>query len=127
MRRAGTPVLPKFGTHHIIVSAPPGSGKTKIMAEMLARYKSVAEKGSYIDGFSHDIPQANVPALCVLLFCLLVEPEFQEDRLADYQERFADLWVPKFGRRAVVVVYVWHVLRQSRFIDWLIRTIRPFE
>jgi hypothetical protein len=30
--------------------------------------------------------------------------------------------VPKFGRRGAVAVYVWHVLRQSRLIDWVIRT-----
>jgi hypothetical protein len=62
-----------------------------------------------------------VPSLCELLLCVTVEPKFQKDRLGDYEERFADLWVPKFGRRAAVVVYVWHVLRQSRLIDWLIR------
>jgi hypothetical protein len=55
--------------------------------------------------------------------CVLVDPEYQKDRLADYEERFAALWVPKFGRRAAVVVYVWHVLRQARFIDWIIRLL----
>jgi short chain dehydrogenase len=38
-----------------------------------------------------------------------------------YQERFNTLWVPKFGQRVAVVLYVWHVLRQSRLIDWLLR------
>jgi hypothetical protein len=61
------------------------------------------------------------PRICEVFMCLAVEPEFQEDRLADYQERFNNLWVPKFGWRGAVVVYVWHVLRQSRLIDWLIR------
>jgi hypothetical protein len=69
-----------------------------------------------------DPAQYEVPVFCEWLMCLAVEPEFQEDRLADYQERFNDLWVPKFGERAAVVVYVWHVLRQSRLIDWLVRT-----
>jgi hypothetical protein len=64
---------------------------------------------------------ANVPVTCKWLMCLAVEPEFQEDRLADFEERFNDLWVPNFGRRGAVAVYVWHVLRQSRLIDWLIR------
>ena len=68
--------------------------------------------------------QESVPVFCEWLMCLAVEPEFQDDRLADYQERFNDLWVPKFGQRAAVVVYVWHVLRQSRLIDWLVRTFR---
>jgi hypothetical protein len=63
---------------------------------------------------------AKVPVLCEWLMCLAVEPEFHEDRLGDYQERFNDLWVPKFGRRGAVAVYVWHVLRQSRLIDWLL-------
>ena len=65
--------------------------------------------------------RAKVPLLCEWLICLLVDPEFQKDRLGDYEERFADLWVPKFGRQGAVVVYVWHVLRQARLIDWLIR------
>ena len=64
---------------------------------------------------------AQVPVFCEWLLCLAVEPEFQDDRLADYQEQFADLWVPKFGPRFAAVMYVWHVLRQSRLIDWLIR------
>jgi hypothetical protein len=63
----------------------------------------------------------NVPAVCEWLMCLAVDPEFHEDRVADFQERFNGLWVPKFGQRAAVAVYVWHVLRQSRLIDWLIR------
>ena len=67
------------------------------------------------------VEQATPPGCCELLMCLLVEPEFQGDRLADYQERFNDLWVPRFGRRGAVAIYVWHVLRQSRLIDWLIR------
>jgi len=66
--------------------------------------------------------QYRVPTICEWLMCLAVDPEFQEDRLADYQERFNGLWVPKFGRRAAIVVYVWHVLRQSRLIDWFVRT-----
>jgi hypothetical protein len=53
--------------------------------------------------------------------CLAVDPESQEDRLADFQERFGDTWAPRFGRRGAVAMYVWHVLRQSRLIDWLIR------
>lgn len=64
---------------------------------------------------------ARVPVICEWLMCLAVDPEFQKDRLADYQERFNSLWVPKFGRRMAVVMYGWHVLRQSRLIDWLIR------
>jgi hypothetical protein len=54
---------------------------------------------------------------------MAVEPEFQKDRLGDFQERFNDLWVPKFGRHGAVVIYVWHVLRQARFIDWIIRLL----
>jgi hypothetical protein len=65
--------------------------------------------------------RANVPVICEWLMCLAVEPEFQEDRLADYRERFNGLWAPKFGRRMAVLLYFWHVLRQSRLIDWLIR------
>jgi len=64
---------------------------------------------------------SRVPAICEWLICLTVEPEFQVDRLADHQERFNDLWAPKFGRRGAAFVYVWHVLRQSRLIDWLLR------
>jgi hypothetical protein len=55
--------------------------------------------------------------------CLLVDPEFQEDRLADFSERFNRLWVPKFGQRAAVAVYFRHVLRQSRLIDSVVRAI----
>jgi hypothetical protein len=65
--------------------------------------------------------RGRVPAICELLMCLVVDPEFHEDRLADFQERFSDLWVPRFGYRGAVAMYVWHVLRQSRLIDGLIR------
>jgi hypothetical protein len=68
--------------------------------------------------------QARPPRVCEFFMCLAVDPEFQEDRLGDYQQRFNDLWVPKFGRRVAVTVYVWHVLRQSGLVDWLIRTFR---
>ena len=54
-------------------------------------------------------PQINAPRFCELLFCLLVEPGLQEDRLADFQERFNNHWVPNFGRRGAVAIYVWHV------------------
>jgi hypothetical protein len=74
-------------------------------------------------GVAHPAQQARPPRVCELLMCLAVEPEFQEDRLADFQERFSNLWVPRFGRRGAVAIYVWHVLRQSRLIDWLIRAI----
>lgn len=36
-----------------------------------------------------------VPAICELLMCLAADPEFHKDRLADYQERFNDLWIPR--------------------------------
>jgi hypothetical protein len=75
-------------------------------------------------GFAHPTQQARPPRVCELFMCLAVEPEFQEDRLGDYQQRFNDLWVPKFGRRVAVAVYVWNVLRQSGLIDWLVRTFR---
>jgi hypothetical protein len=71
-------------------------------------------------GVAHPAQQARPPRVCKLLMCLAVEPVFQDDRLADYREVQQCLG-PKFGRRAAVVVYVWHVLRQSRLIDWLIR------
>jgi hypothetical protein len=69
----------------------------------------------------YDAKRGRVPAICELLMCLVVDPEFQEDRFGDFHERFQSLWVPKFGRRGAVAIYVWHVLRQSRLIDWLIR------
>jgi hypothetical protein len=78
-------------------------------------------------GQPYPYPPASVPAICEWLFCLAVEPEFQEDRLADYQERFANLWVPKFGKRGAVAVYLWHVLRQSRLIDWIVRACRVLD
>ena len=80
-----------------------------------------ARRSSEIVDIAHPAQQAGPPRVCEFFMCLAVDPEFQKDRLGDYQERFADLWVPKFGRRAAVVVYVWHVLRQSRLVDWLIR------
>jgi hypothetical protein len=76
------------------------------------------------DRFPTPIERPAAPGFCELLMCLLVEPEFQEDRLADYEERFNNIWVPKFGWRGGVVIYVWHVLRQSRLLDWLIRVFR---
>ena len=75
-----------------------------------------------VDGLAGPVERAALPSFCELLMCLLVEPKFQEDRLADYSERFNDLWMPKFGQRVAVAVYVWHGLRQSRLIDWLVRT-----
>jgi hypothetical protein len=116
--------------HQIVVTAPPGAGKTKLMAELIRhRLEIPGTQIIIMDGF-HDIdgfryrPEVNVPRFCELLFCLLVEPEFQNDRLADFQERFNGLWVPKFGYRGALAVYVWHVLRQSRLIDWLVRICR---
>jgi len=123
--------------------APPGSAGYRYipeLAEMLNRSEFVTDAADKAierakanlrhrdKGFEalRYRPQQNVPRFCEFLFCLLVEPEFQEDRLADYQERFNDVWVPRFGQAGAVVVYVWHVLRQSGLIDWLIRTIRPF-
>lgn len=76
-----------------------------------------------LDSAVRPAPLGGPPRACELLMCVLVDPEYQKDRLADYEERFAALWVPKFGRRAAVVVYVWHVLRQARFIDWIIRLL----
>jgi hypothetical protein len=75
-------------------------------------------------GFAYPTQQARPPRVCEFFTCLAVDPEFQQDRLGDYEERFNDLWVPKFGRPVAVAVYVWNVLRQSGFIDWLVRTFR---
>jgi hypothetical protein len=55
-----------------------------------------------------------VPAICQLLLCLAVDPEFQQDRLGDFQERFDNTWVPKFGPRGAVAIYVWHVGNRYR-------------
>jgi hypothetical protein len=75
-------------------------------------------------GFAHPAQQVGPPRFCEFVMCLAVELEFQQDRLGDYEERFNDLWVPKFGRPVAVAVYVWNVLRQSGLIDWLVRTFR---
>ena len=124
MSKRGKPVFRDSAVHNVdvvphVIVVPPGAGKTKLLADMLARYGSVTEAFEA----KHYRPAVDVPRFCELLFCFLVEPEFQEDRLADYRERFDNIWVPKFGRSAAVVFYVWHVLRQSRLIDWLIRAL----
>jgi len=66
--------------------------------------------------------QARAPLVCEWLLCLVIEPEFHEDRLKDFEEWFNRTWVPRFGRPVAGLVYAWAVLRQSGFIDWLVRT-----
>jgi hypothetical protein len=113
---------------HGIAAAPdPPSKATRsgdALDEMLAGWKQLvemlAEDKSEAD--ARHAPRVKVPAFCECLLCLLVDPEFQEDRLADFKERFNNTWVPRFGHRAAGFVYVWHVLRQSGFVDWLVRT-----
>jgi hypothetical protein len=72
-------------------------------------------------GHADAAQQAKVPVACEWLMCLVVEPEFQEDRLADFQERFNNTWVPKFGTHIARFFYVWHALRQSGVVDWVMR------
>jgi hypothetical protein len=66
--------------------------------------------------------QARAPLVCEWLLCLVVDPEFHEDRLKDFEERFNKTWVPRFGHRAAGFMYAWAVLRQSSLVDWLVRT-----
>ena len=112
--------MSKGGTWGNAVSHP-RSGEHLVPKAFLGYRRNKAIERAYFALLARPTP---VPAICQLLLCLAVDPEFQEDRLADYQERFNGHWVPKFGHRAAVALYVWHVLRQSRLIDWLIRAFR---
>lgn len=94
--------------------------------EQATRLLAHSEPDLILVGFHarHSAGPFPVPTFCEWLMCVAVEPEFQKDRLADYQERFNGLWVRKFGYRGAIAVYLWHVLRQSTLIDWLVRTCR---
>jgi hypothetical protein len=50
------------------------------------------------------------PRIGEFLICLFVRPDRQEDRLADFAERFQTVWLPRFGTRLAGAVYVAHVL-----------------
>jgi hypothetical protein len=50
------------------------------------------------------------PRIGEFLICLFVRPDRQEDRLADFAERFQTLWLPRFGTCVAGAVYVVHVL-----------------
>ena len=102
-------VLGTFGTQREAIDWAKSKGHAALVAR--ARHLALVARST------------PVPAICQLLLCLAVDPEFQEDRLGDFQERFDNIWVPKFGRRGAVAIYVWHVLRPSRLIDWLIRAL----
>ena len=54
-----------------------------------------------------DIPAP--PWIGEFLICLFVRPDRQEDRLADFAEKYRTLWLPKFPRLAGAL-YVAHVL-----------------
>jgi hypothetical protein len=50
------------------------------------------------------------PILGKMLLCLLLSPDKQEDRLADFEERLITRWIPDFGPRIARLIYVWHAL-----------------
>jgi hypothetical protein len=53
------------------------------------------------------------PRLGEFIICLFVPPEKQEDRLADFEERFTSLWLPKFGARIARLIYLAQAIRSA--------------
>jgi hypothetical protein len=97
----------------LTVSAPPPGSALLVGDPLQIRGADVSSPARHL----------GPPIACEFLLCLAVDPEYQEDRLCDFQEQFRRVWVPKFGRRVAIAMYVWHVLRQSRLIDWFIRSL----
>lgn len=55
----------------------------------------------------------SAPYVGRFLICLFIQPDKQEDRLADFEEKLNEVWVPQFGRTVGQVVYVCHAIRSS--------------
>jgi hypothetical protein len=69
------------------------------------------------------VPRAEVPTACECLLCLLVQTEFQKDRLGDFEELYHKIWLPKFGPRLAWFPYSWNLMRQCRIVDWIIEIL----
>lgn len=50
------------------------------------------------------------PRIGEFLICLFVRPDRQVDRLADFAGLFRMVWLPRFGPRLAVAVYLANVL-----------------
>jgi DNA-directed RNA polymerase subunit RPC12/RpoP len=50
------------------------------------------------------------PRIGEFLICLFVRPNRQVDRLADFAGLFRTVWLPRFGPRLAIVVYLANVL-----------------
>jgi hypothetical protein len=68
-----------------------------------------------------------------LLISLLVSVEKQQDRLADFEEMLAKIWIPQFGPLGGRLVYIWNALKSAGAIirisvtaaiaDWIARKL----
>jgi hypothetical protein len=53
------------------------------------------------------------PYLGEIVICLFVTPEKQVDRLADFEELFTLIWLPKFGTRIARLIYITHAIKSA--------------
>jgi hypothetical protein len=79
---------------------------------------------------------SNAPYVGKLLICLFVQPDKQQDRLADFEEKLNTLWIPNFGMVIGRFVYLGHAIRSAgsvwkiaattTMLDWIIRLFNRF-
>ena len=61
------------------------------------------------NGLRRAVP-VSTPKFGQLIVCAFVAPDRQDDRLGDFHECFHTIWLPRFGRRAATLLYVWNAL-----------------
>jgi hypothetical protein len=84
-------------------------GRANIVANV---HQNLLEVKVTLAAFNRDVRQnaEQPPRIGEFLICLVVRPDRQEDRLADFAERFQTVWRPRFGTRFAGAVYIAHVL-----------------
>jgi hypothetical protein len=53
------------------------------------------------------------PRLGELLICLFTRLDRQAERLGDFEEKFRNLWLPRFGPRIARIMYIFQVVRTA--------------
>ena len=63
------------------------------------------------------------PPFGEFLLSILTPIDKQKERIADFEEIFVSVWVPKFGARRARLIYMWQaggVLVRTAFVAWIL-------
>ncbi len=92
--------------------------KRRLVAAFLERQEYAGHRSALGGALQRGIRRTtkrppSAPYVGRFLICLFLQPDKQEDRLADFEEKLNKVWIPQFGNTVGQVVYVCHAIRSA--------------